>query len=52
METHHAEKDRQRDEYLHSLGLMVLRFNSRQVLKEIEATMEFIYRTIAEQITN
>jgi very-short-patch-repair endonuclease len=50
LETHHAEKDRQRDEYLRSLGLMVLRFHSRQVLKETEATMEFIYRTIAERM--
>ena len=50
LETHHAEKDRKRDEYLSSLGLMVLRFNSRQVLKEIEGTMEFIYRTIAERM--
>ena len=47
MEPHHAERDRQRDEYLRCLGLMVLRFNSRQVLKEIEATMEFIYNTLA-----
>jgi len=51
MEAHHAEEDKQRDEYLRSLGLMVLRFNSRQVLKETEAIMEFIYRAIAEQIT-
>jgi very-short-patch-repair endonuclease len=51
LETCHAEKDRRRDEYLFSLGLKVLRFNSRQVLKETEATMEFIHRTIAERIT-
>jgi very-short-patch-repair endonuclease len=50
MEPHHAEKDRQRDKYLRSLGLMVLRFNSRQILKETEATMECIYRTIAERM--
>jgi very-short-patch-repair endonuclease len=50
LEPNHAEKDRQRDEYLRSLGLMVLRFNSRQVLKETEATVEFIYRTITDRM--
>jgi len=50
LEAHHAKKDRQRDEYLNSLGLIVLRFNSRQVLKETEATMERIYQTIAERM--
>ncbi len=48
-EAHHAEKDKERDGYLSGLGLMVLRFNSRQVLKETEATLEIIYRTIAER---
>jgi very-short-patch-repair endonuclease len=28
-EAHHAEKDLERDEHMGSLGLMVLRFNSR-----------------------
>jgi very-short-patch-repair endonuclease len=50
LEAHHAEKDRQRDEYLNSLGLIVLRFNGRQILKETEATMERIYQTIAERM--
>ena len=49
-ETHHMEKDNQRDEYLCGLGLKVLRFDSRQVLKETEAVMEVIYRTLAERI--
>jgi len=44
LETSHAEKDKERDKHLHRLGLMVLRINSRQVLKETEAVMEFIYR--------
>ena len=50
-EAHHAEKDRERDEYLGRLGLMVLHFNSRQALKETEAVVEFIYRTIIERMT-
>ena len=50
LEDHHAEKDRDRDNYLSRLGLTILRFNSREVLKEIEATLEAIYRTIAERM--
>ena len=46
-----AEKDLERDAYLGRLGLMVLRINSRQALKEIEAVVEFIYRTIIERIS-
>jgi very-short-patch-repair endonuclease len=51
LEAPHAEKDRDRDDYLCGLGLTVLRFNSRQVLKETEAAIELIYRAIAEAIT-
>ena len=46
----HALKDRSRDGYLASLGLRVLRFNSREVLTESEAVVEAIYRTVAEQL--
>ena len=49
-EAQHAEKDKNRDEYLGSLGLMVLRFNSRQALKETEAVMDVVYRVIMERI--
>jgi len=48
-EAQHAEKDRIRDEFLGSLGLMVLRFDSRQALKETEAVLEVVYRTIMER---
>jgi very-short-patch-repair endonuclease len=51
LETHHAKKDKERDEYLNGLGLMVLRFNSRQALTETEAVMEIIHRTVTERIT-
>ena len=47
----HAEKDRKRDEYLSSLGLLVLRFDSRQALKETEGVLEVIYRTIRDRIS-
>ena len=46
----HALKDRRRDGYLVSLGLKVLRFNSREVLEESDAVAEAIYRTVAEQL--
>jgi very-short-patch-repair endonuclease len=48
-EAQHAEKDEKRDKYLSNLGLMVLRFNSRQALIEIDAVMEVVYRTIMER---
>jgi very-short-patch-repair endonuclease len=50
MEGEHVNKDRNRDVYLTSLGLMVLRFNSRQVFKERDAVVEAIYRTVTEQL--
>lgn len=46
----HVEKDRLRDSYLGSLGLKVLRFNSREVLKENGAVVEAIYRTLANRL--
>jgi very-short-patch-repair endonuclease len=50
MGSDHAQKDRRRDGYLASLGLKVLRFNSREVLKERKAVMESIHRTVIEQL--
>ena len=50
-EAPHAAKDRERDEHLGRLGLTVLRINSRQVLKETEAVMEFIYQAITKRLT-
>ena len=46
----HIQKDGRRDEYLASLGLKVLRFNSREVLKESDAVIGVIYRTIVAQL--
>lgn len=40
----HAELDNQRDQYLTSLGLRVLRFNSRVVITNIDDVVEAIYR--------
>ena len=47
-----VQKDRFRDGYLASLGLKVLRFNSREVLKENDAVVEAIYRMIADQLNS
>ena len=50
LEGEQAKKDRCRDEYLATVGLKVLRFNSREVLEETDAVVEVIYRTMAEQL--
>jgi len=47
----YVRTDRRRDGFLTSLGLKVLRFGSREVLKESDAAVEVIYRTITEQLT-
>lgn len=45
----HVKRDRTRDAYLTSLGLRVLRFNSREVLIDKEAVVDTIYRSILDQ---
>ena len=50
LEGEQAEKDRYRDEYLATVGLKVLRFNSREVLTETDEVVEVIYRTMAERL--
>ena len=50
MQSNHSHKDRSRDEYLSSLGLKVLRFNSREVLEETNGVVEVILQTITERI--
>jgi very-short-patch-repair endonuclease len=47
----HVQKDRIRNGYLASVGLKVLRFNSREVLKESDAVVEAIYRMIKDQLS-
>jgi very-short-patch-repair endonuclease len=47
-----AEKDRERDAYLSRLELLIIRLNSRQVLKETDAVVEFIYQKLAERTSN
>jgi very-short-patch-repair endonuclease len=45
----HVKRDRSRDAYLASVGLRVLRFNSREVLRKTDAVVEAIYRTLAQE---
>ena len=46
LDASHAQNDAWRDEYLTSQGLIVLRFNNLQVLKERDAVLEVIHRTL------
>ncbi len=50
MEADQAERDSDRDEYLRSIGLRVLRFDSREVLAETDGVVEIIYRTMGDRL--
>ncbi len=43
-------KDRARDGYLRKAGLIVLRFDNRQVMLEIEGVLKVIYDTVLVQL--
>ena len=49
LETEHLEKDLQRDQCLADEGLLVLRFNNRDVLLETDAVLERIAEEIARR---
>ena len=46
----HAEKDRERDRYLMSRGIRVLRFNSRAVLRDTDSVVEAIYQAMQQRL--
>lgn len=46
----HRSRDQQRDAYLAQQDLMVLRFDNLQVLKETEAVIQLIHRTLETRI--
>ncbi|MBW1799699.1 MAG: endonuclease domain-containing protein [Deltaproteobacteria bacterium] len=50
-EEYHADKDRQRDDHLKNLGFRVLRFNSREVLKETDSVVDVICRAMLEYLS-
>ena len=45
-----VEKDRERDRYMKSVGIQVLRFNSIEVLKETDAVINVIARAVRERL--
>jgi very-short-patch-repair endonuclease len=47
-EPDHRARDRERDARLNTLGLRVLRFDNRQVLREMDAVLEVIRRAAEE----
>ena len=50
MESQQVARDLQRDAFLASQGLRVLRFHDLQVLKEIEGVMEAIFAAVSESL--
>ncbi len=46
----HVTKDARRDAYLAGQGLRVLRFHDLQVLQELDAVMEAIFRAVEERL--
>ena len=49
LEENHARRDIQRDEGLAEMGLLVVRFDNLQVLKETEAVLEKIHSICEER---
>ena len=50
LEEDYTRKDQVRDEYLQNQGLLVMRFNNLQVLKELESVVQEIFRTVGERV--
>ena len=48
----HVELDKQRDHYLASLGLKVMRFNSRVAITNTDDVVEAIYREIKGMLSD
>jgi very-short-patch-repair endonuclease len=51
LETAQARYDKLRSEHMAKVGLIVLRFDDRQVLLQLESVMEEIYRAVDEHRT-
>jgi very-short-patch-repair endonuclease len=43
-------RDKKRDDYLGSLGLLVLRFDDAEVLRDTEGVLELIFRKLSERL--
>ena len=46
------QKDQMREAYLSRLGLKILRFNSREVLKNTDSVVQRIYDVMAERLSS
>ncbi|MEJ2725266.1 MAG: DUF559 domain-containing protein [Deltaproteobacteria bacterium] len=46
----HVERDKERDQFLANLGVKVLRFNSREVLRNTDAVLGIIYEEIKKKV--
>ena len=51
-EQEHQARDRERDAQLAGVGLKVLRFDDRQVLRETDVVMEVIYAEVVQRLGN
>ncbi|EGW23640.1 endonuclease domain-containing protein [Methylobacter tundripaludum] len=49
-EPDHQARDAERDRALESMGIMVLRFDNRQVLTELDAVMSVVFNVVEKQI--
>mgnify|MGYP001002967822 FL=1 len=49
-EPDHQASDAERDRVLESMGLMVLRFDNRQVMQELDAVMQVIFEAVEKKI--
>lgn len=49
-EPDHQASDAERDRALESLGLMVLRFDNRQIVQELDAVMHVIFEAVEKRI--
>jgi len=49
-EPDHQTSDAERDRVLESMGLMVLRFDNRQVMQELDAVMQVIFEAVEKKI--
>ena len=51
LEGGNASRDKDRDAYLAGLGIQVLRFNSREVLRDTDAVVEIIFQTMVKRLS-
>jgi very-short-patch-repair endonuclease len=51
LEGGNAKRDKDRDAYLAGLGIQVLRFNSREVLRDTDAVVEEIFQTMEKRLS-